>query len=110
VADAQERQSPASSSQTERSAEEEESGLRADTTTRPRERVRLKKYIVTEEVTRKVPVSREEVRLEREPIDEAEEAPPGGEEGVSESEEEVVLRQEEPVVEKRGSKGSSRDE
>ena len=31
-------------------------------------RVRLRKYIVTEQVTRTVPVSHEEVRLEREPI------------------------------------------
>jgi len=36
---------------------------------RPRERVRLKKYVVTEEVTKKVPVQREEVRVEREPVE-----------------------------------------
>jgi sporulation protein YlmC with PRC-barrel domain len=34
----------------------------------PRERVRLKKYIVTEQVTKTVPVTREEVRVEREPV------------------------------------------
>lgn len=36
---------------------------------RPRERVRLKKYVVTEEVTKKVPVQREEIRVEREPVE-----------------------------------------
>ena len=34
----------------------------------PRERVRLKKYIVTEQVTKTVPVTREEVRVEREQV------------------------------------------
>lgn len=43
---------------------------------RPRERVRLKKYLVTEPVTKTVPVTREEVRIEREPVgqDESSEA------------------------------------
>jgi stress response protein YsnF len=74
-------------------ADEQVGRLHVGTTTRPRERVRLKKYVVTEEVTTKVPVSREEVRLEREPIDESEERPP--------DDEEIVLSQEEPVVEER---------
>lgn len=39
---------------------------------RPVERVRLKKYIVTENVTREVPVRREEIRLEHEPPPEGE--------------------------------------
>ena len=39
---------------------------------RPRERVRLKKYVVTEEVTKTVPVQREEIRVEREPVGEQE--------------------------------------
>lgn len=34
---------------------------------RPRERVRLKKYLVTDYVEKTVPVQREEVRVEREP-------------------------------------------
>ena len=38
----------------------------------PRERVRLKKYLITEEVTKRVPVTREEVRVEREPVEEPE--------------------------------------
>jgi sporulation protein YlmC with PRC-barrel domain len=36
---------------------------------RPRERVRLKRYLVTEEVTKTVPVTREEIRVEREPVE-----------------------------------------
>ncbi len=40
--------------------------------TRPRERVRLKKYKVTDYVTMRVPVTREEVRVEREPVAPAE--------------------------------------
>ena len=40
-----------------------------DTEVGPRERVRLRKYVVTDEVTKTVPVEREEVRVEREPFD-----------------------------------------
>jgi hypothetical protein len=35
---------------------------------RPRERVRLKKYVVTEHVTKTVPVRREKLAVEREPV------------------------------------------
>jgi stress response protein YsnF len=49
-----------------RSEEEVRIGKR----TRERGRVRLKKYVVTDYVEKKVPVKREEVRLEREPPDE----------------------------------------
>jgi sporulation protein YlmC with PRC-barrel domain len=38
--------------------------------TRERGKVRLKKYVVTDYVEKKIPVRREEVRLEREPPDE----------------------------------------
>jgi uncharacterized protein (TIGR02271 family) len=63
-------------------------------------RARLRKYVVTENVTETVPVSREEVRVEREPITErnignAMEGP-----AISEEEHEVVLHAETPVVEK----------
>jgi stress response protein YsnF len=34
---------------------------------RPRERIRLKKYVVTDYVKKRVPVQREQVKLEREP-------------------------------------------
>jgi len=64
-------------------------------------RVRLRKYIVTEPVTTTVNVSREEVRLEREPITDAnrDAALSGGD--LTEEEHEVTLHAEEPVVEKR---------
>jgi uncharacterized protein (TIGR02271 family) len=71
--------------------------------TREREagRARLRKYVVTEEVTQTVPVKREEVRVEREPITDAniDDATSGPE--LSEEEHEVVLHSEEPVAEKR---------
>jgi uncharacterized protein (TIGR02271 family) len=78
-----------------------EEELRVGTTERESGRVRLKKYIVEDEVTKTVPVRREEVRLEREPItdanrDDALEGP-----AISEEEHEVVLREEEVVTEKR---------
>jgi uncharacterized protein (TIGR02271 family) len=64
-------------------------------------RARLKKYVVEEEVTETVPVRREEVRVEREPItDENRDAAMSGPE-ITESEHEVVLHEEEPVAEKR---------
>ncbi|MCW2954165.1 MAG: protein of unknown function DUF2382-like protein [Conexibacter sp.] len=63
-------------------------------------RARLRKYVVTEEVTRTVPVRREEVRIEREPItDENVDAATAGP-AISDEEHEVVLHAEEPVVEK----------
>jgi len=64
-------------------------------------RARLRKYVVTEEVTRTVPVEREEVRIEREPITDANvgRATDGPE--ISEEEHEVVLHEERPKVEKK---------
>ncbi|MFJ6216933.1 DUF2382 domain-containing protein [Streptomyces sp. NPDC092296] len=61
---------------------------------------RLRKYIVTEEVERRVPVVRERVRVERVPVTEAELAGLSDED-ISEAVEEVVLREERPVVRKR---------
>jgi uncharacterized protein (TIGR02271 family) len=63
-------------------------------------RARLRKYVVTENVTETVPVSHEEVRLEREPITDAniDNAMDGP--AISEEEHEVTLRAERPVVEK----------
>jgi uncharacterized protein (TIGR02271 family) len=61
-------------------------------------RARLRKYIVTEDVQTTVPVSREEVRIEREPITEANrEAAMSGPE-LTEQEHEVTLTEERPVV------------
>jgi uncharacterized protein (TIGR02271 family) len=56
---------------------------------------------VTEQVQQTVPVRREEVRLEREPItdENVDQALAGPE--ISSEEHEVVLHEEEPVVEKR---------
>ncbi|MGW0551468.1 DUF2382 domain-containing protein [Streptomyces altiplanensis] len=62
-------------------------------------RARLRKYVVTEEQQQTVPVRHEEVRVEREPITEAnrDQALSGPE--ISESEHEVTLHEERPVVE-----------
>ena len=74
-----------------------------DVGTRRREtgRARLRKHVVTENVQQTVPVKREEVRVEREPItdDNIDRAKAGP--GISEEEHEVTLHAEEPVVEKR---------
>ncbi|QFU86017.1 DUF2382 domain-containing protein [Amycolatopsis sp. YIM 10] len=58
--------------------------------------VRLRKYVVTEEQQVSVPVSHEEVRIEREPITDGE---PGGAK-IGEAEQDVVLHAEKPVVRK----------
>ena len=71
--------------------------------TREREtgRARLRKYVVTENVEQTVPVTREEVRVEREPITDANrDAALSGPE-IAEREHEVTLHASEPVVEKR---------
>jgi uncharacterized protein (TIGR02271 family) len=78
-----------------------EEELRVGKTTRERGRARLKKYVVTENVTRTVPVQREEVRLETEPITDANVDKATAGPDISEEEHEVVLHEEEPVVEKR---------
>jgi len=63
-------------------------------------RARLRKYVVTENVTETVPVSHEEVRLEREPITDANVGSALDGPAISEEEHEVVLHAETPVVEK----------
>ncbi|HEX2105072.1 MAG TPA: PRC and DUF2382 domain-containing protein [Solirubrobacteraceae bacterium] len=64
-------------------------------------RARLRKYVTTENVERTVPVQREDVRVDREPITDANrDAALDGPE-ISEEEHEVTLHTEEPVVEKR---------
>jgi uncharacterized protein (TIGR02271 family) len=78
-----------------------EEELRVGTTQRERGRVRLRKYVTTEQVQQTVPVQRERVRVEREPITDANiDAATSGPD-ISEEEHEVILREEEPVVEKR---------
>jgi uncharacterized protein (TIGR02271 family) len=63
-------------------------------------RARLRKYVVTENVTTTVPVSHEEVRIEREPITDANVGEALDGPAISEEEHEVVLHAERPVVEK----------
>ena len=63
-------------------------------------RARLKKYVVTENQKVDVPVSREEVRLEREPITDANVGQAMDGPAISEEEHEVVLHEERPVVDK----------
>jgi uncharacterized protein (TIGR02271 family) len=63
-------------------------------------RARLRKYVVTENVTQTVPVSHEEVRLEREPVTDANRGAAVSGSDISEEEHEVTLRAERPVVNK----------
>ena len=60
-------------------------------------RVRLRKYIVTENVTKTVPVSHEEVRVERVPLDESSTGASSGQLG--EEVQEITLHEQRPVVE-----------
>jgi uncharacterized protein (TIGR02271 family) len=75
---------------------------RLDVGTRSEEvgRARLRKYVVTENVSETVPVSREEVRVEREPITDANVGNAMDGPAISEEEHEVTLHAERPVVEK----------
>ncbi|MCT2591604.1 PRC and DUF2382 domain-containing protein [Streptomyces sp. N2-109] len=62
-------------------------------------RARLRKYVVTEEVQQTVPVRHEEVRIEREPVTEANRGDAAAGPAISEAEHEVTLHAERPVVE-----------
>ncbi len=77
-----------------RSEERLVAGTRAEETGR----ARLRKYVVTEQENVTVPVSREEVRLEREPITEANRGDAYSGADITEAEHEVTLRAERPVV------------
>jgi len=63
-------------------------------------KARLRKYVVTEQQNVSVPVTREEVRLEREPITDANRGAAMDGPAMSEEEHEVVLNEERPVVDK----------
>jgi uncharacterized protein (TIGR02271 family) len=78
-----------------------EEELEVGKTSRESGRARLRKYVVTEQVETTVPVQREEVRLEREPITDAnaDQATDGPD--ISEEEHEVTLHEEQVVVDKR---------
>jgi uncharacterized protein (TIGR02271 family) len=78
-----------------------EEELRVGTREREQGRARLRKYVVTEEVTKTVPVKKERAVLEREPITEGNvEAATDGP-AISDEEHEVTLSEEEVVVEKK---------
>jgi uncharacterized protein (TIGR02271 family) len=79
-----------------RSEERLNVGTRAEETGR----ARLRKYVVTENVTETVPVTREEARVEREPITDANVDDAMSGPAISEAEHEVALHAERPVVEK----------
>ncbi len=77
-----------------------EEELRVGKTTREAGRARLRKYVVTEQVQTTVPVSHEEVRVEREPINAANRDAAASGADISEGEHEVVLHEEQPIVQK----------
>jgi uncharacterized protein (TIGR02271 family) len=77
-----------------------EEQLRVGTQQVESSRVRLRKHVVTEQQTVSVPVSHEEVRLEREPITDANRGDALSGPDLSEEEHEVVLTEERPVVQK----------
>ncbi|MEU3626502.1 hypothetical protein BS329_35480 [Amycolatopsis coloradensis] len=78
----------------ERSMTRSEERLKVGTEQVETGHVRLRKYVVTEEQQVTVPVSHEEVRIEREPITKGS----GGKAEIAEDETEVVLHAEKPVV------------
>ena len=78
-----------------------EEELAVGKTQREAGRVRLRKYVVTEEVQQTVPVQREEVRVEREPITEANAGEAMDGPAISDEEHEVTLMEEQVVTEKR---------
>ncbi len=77
-----------------------EEQLQVGKTTEETGRARLRKYVVSENVTKTVPVSKERAVVESEPITDAniDEATDGP--AISEEEHEVTLTEERPVVEK----------
>jgi uncharacterized protein (TIGR02271 family) len=77
-----------------------EERLDVGTRTRDSGKARLRKYVVTQEETVTVPVSREEVRLEREPITDANRGEAMAGPDISEEEHEVTLREEQVAVNK----------
>jgi uncharacterized protein (TIGR02271 family) len=78
-----------------------EDELHVGTERRETGRARLRKYVETENVQQTVPVRREEVRVEREPITDANRDAALAGPDIAEAEHEVAVHTEEPVVEKR---------
>jgi uncharacterized protein (TIGR02271 family) len=77
-----------------------EERMRVGTTREETGKARLRKYVVTEQVQTTVPVRHEEVRVEREPITDANRDAALGGPDITEAEHEVTLHAERPVVEK----------
>lgn len=75
-----------------------EEQLHVGTKTHQTGRARLRKFIVTENVTQTVPVSHEEVRLEREPITEANRGDAMSNGDLTTEEHDIVLTEERVVV------------
>jgi uncharacterized protein (TIGR02271 family) len=75
-----------------------EEHLRAGTQTQEVGRARLRKHVVTEHQQLTVPVSHEEIRLEREPITDGNHGAATDGPAISEEEHEVTLHAERPVV------------
>jgi uncharacterized protein (TIGR02271 family) len=75
-----------------------EEQLQVDTQTQVAGKVRLRKHVVTEHQQVTVPVSHEEVTLEREPITDANRGDAYDGPAISEEEHEVTLHAERPVV------------
>jgi uncharacterized protein (TIGR02271 family) len=75
-----------------------EQQLRVGTSTRETGRVHLRKYVVTEDERQTVPVHKETVRLEREPITDANRGAAMSGPDISDADYEVVRHEEEPVV------------
>jgi uncharacterized protein (TIGR02271 family) len=77
-----------------------EERLRVGTERQEAGRARLRKYVVNDTETVTVPVTREEVRIEREPITDANRGDALSGPDISEAEHEVTLTEERPVVAK----------
>src|SRR5215207_633054 len=84
--------------QTDRAMTRSEEKLRAGTERVEAGRARLRKYVVTDTEQVQVPVSREEIRVEREPITETNRDAAYRGPAISEDEHEVTLHAERPVV------------
>ncbi len=78
-----------------------EEELQLSTVWRPRTRVRLRKYVVTETVTTTVEVRREKILLEHEPVPDGSDVSMADELPSADGVIEVVLHEEQLVIEKR---------
>ena len=78
-----------------------EEQLQVGTEAREAGRARLRKYVVTEEQQVTVPVTHEEVKIEREPITDTNRGEALDGPAISEEEHEVLLHEEQPVVDKQ---------